>query len=165
MNKKEEIKSKRKIAAVDIMIFILVILCIGGIVIRIALGDSSLFSGTKGDYIVSYVVKGEDDEYSPYFTEGSEFFLESGESLGTLIADAELPPAEIYEENADGELKLYYAADGTVDFKGTLLVKGIMTDSGFLLNSNTYIAPNMTITVASSDITVELLITDITKAQ
>ena len=165
MNKKEEIKSKRKIAAVDIMILLLLLLCIGGIAVRIVVGDSGLMSGTKGDYIVSYVVKAENDEYSPYFTEGHEFFLESGEAFGTLIADAELPPAEIYEENADGELKLYYAADGTVDFKGTILVRGIMTDSGFLLNSNTYIAPNMTITVASSDITVELLITDITKAQ
>ena len=165
MNKKEEIKSKRKIAAVDIMIGLLLLLCIAGIVIRIVIGDSGLFSGGKGDYIVSYVVRGEDEEYSPYFTEGKEFFLESGESLGTLVADAELPPAEIYEENANGELKLYYATDGTVDFKGTLLCKGTMTDSGFLLNSNTYIAPNMTITVASSDITVELLITDITKAQ
>lgn len=165
MNKKEDIKSKRRIAAVDIMIVLLLILCIGGIIIRIAIGDSGLFSGSKGDYIVSYVVRAEDDEYSPYFTEGQEFFLESGEILGTLTADAELPPAEIYEENADGELKLYYATDGTVDFKGTLLVRGIMTDSGFLLNSNTYIAPNMTITVANADIQVELLITDITKAQ
>ncbi len=165
MNKKEEIKNKKKIAAVDVMIAVLIVLCIAGLIIRIAVGDSGLFSGGKGEYIVSYVVRGEDDEYSPYFSEGREFFLESGESFGTLIADAELPPAEVYEETPTGELKLYYATDGMVDFKGTVLVKGTMTDSGFLLNSNTYIAPNMTITVASSDITVELLITDITKAQ
>ncbi|MBE6586969.1 MAG: DUF4330 family protein [Ruminococcaceae bacterium] len=165
MNKKEEIKSKKKIAAVDVMIAILLILCVAGIVIRVAVGDSGIFASGKGEYIVSYVVRGEDDEYSPYFAEGREFFLESGEKFGTLIADAELPPAEIYEENPNGDLELYYAQDGTVDFKGTLLVKGTMTDSGFLLNSNTYIAPNMTVTVSSSDITVELLITDITKAQ
>ena len=53
MNKKEEIKSKRKIAAVDIMILLLLLLCIGGIAVRIVVGDSGLMSGTKGDYIVS----------------------------------------------------------------------------------------------------------------
>ena len=58
MNRKEEIKGKRKIAAVDIMIIILLLLCIGGIVIRIAIGDSCVFSGTKGYHIVPYVVKG-----------------------------------------------------------------------------------------------------------
>ncbi|MBQ4067510.1 MAG: hypothetical protein IJD22_07700 [Clostridia bacterium] len=166
MNKREETKSKKRIAAVDIMIAILLVLCITGIVIRIAVGEGGFFSsGTKGDYIVSYVIKGQDDSNSTLFTEGCRFYLENGEDFGTLIADAKLNPAKIYGENRDGEPVLYLAPDGTVDLEGTLLVSGVMTDSGFLLNSNRYIAPNMTVTVASSDITVDLIITDITKAQ
>jgi len=149
------------------MIAILLLLCIVGIIVRIALGDSGLFQqGQKGEYIVSYVIKGESDEYKPYFTEGREFFLDSGERFGTLNSDALLNPSQIYTENAEGQYVITPAPDGTVDFKGTALVSGIMTDSGFLLNSGTYIAPNMTLTVSNSDITVELTVTDITvKAQ
>ena len=166
MNNKDEIKTKKKIAAVDILIVMLVLLCIAGIVIRIAVGESSLFSkDNRGEYTVSYVITGEQDENSAFFAEGKQFFLESGEAFGTLTGSPAFTPAVISSENSRGEYVQSYSSDGTVDIRGTATVIGTMTDTGFLLNSNTYIAPNMSITVSSSDITVKLLITDITKAQ
>lgn len=163
MNKKERIKKGRRITAVDIMIFLLLILCIAGIIVRIAFGNSSLFhKNEQKEYLVSYVVNGLSDKYHPYFTEGSVFSLESGETFGTLITDANLTNTTIRTEDADGRLVEKPATDDIKDFRGDILVKGTMTDSGFLLNSRTYIAPNMTLTVSSPNITVELLITDIT---
>jgi len=80
MNNKENIKrSKVKIAAVDVLIVLLLILCLAGVCVRIAVGENGLFSGEeKGSYIVSYVIEGEKDEYSSYFSEGCEFYLENG---------------------------------------------------------------------------------------
>lgn len=165
MNTKDEIK-KRKVAAVDIFIAVLLLMCIIAVVIRIFMGERAFFTGdTKGEYTVSYTVTGAADEYSSFFSEGKKFCLESGEDFGILAGNATFTPAEIYTENSRGESVHGYASDGSVDIKGTVTVSGTMTDSGFLLNSSTYIAPNMTLTVSSADITVDILITDITKAQ
>jgi len=166
MNNKENIKrSKVKIAAVDVLIVLLLILCLAGVCVRIAVGENGLFSGEeKGSYIVSYVIEGEKDEYSSYFSEGCEFYLENGDRFGALSGNATFTPAKIIGENSRGEAVISYADDGTVDITGTFLVRGTMTESGFLLNSNTYIAPNMTVTVRSSDITSNITVTDITKA-
>lgn len=161
MNKKEKIKKGKRITAVDIMIALLLILCIVGLGIRIAYGDTGIFQkNEQKEYVVSYVVSGISEKYYKHFAEGSEFSLENGETLGTLLTDAYISRAEALGEGeaAEGET----AADSDLrDFRGTILVNGSKTDSGFLLNSRTYLAPNMTITVASPDITVELLITDI----
>ncbi|MBQ2730073.1 MAG: hypothetical protein IJF69_04800 [Clostridia bacterium] len=166
MNKKDEIKTKKKIAAIDVLIVLLLLFCIAGIGVRIAVGDSGMFAKeNRGEYVVSYVIEGEEDQYSSFFSEGSAFYLENGEMFGTLTGNATFTPAAVRSENSRGEYVHGYASDGTVDIKGTAIVKGTMTETGFLLNSNTYIAPNMTLTVSSSDITVKLLITDITKAQ
>ena len=166
MNTKEVQKNKKRISAVDVMIVILLLLCASGIIVRVIIGENSLFSKeSKGDYIVSYVIPGYQDEYSDYFSQGCEFYLEDGELLGSLTGNATFTPAEIHTENSAGEYVSGYASDGTVDVKGSVLVKGTMTDSGFVLSSGTYIAPNMTLTAFSSDITVRMLITDIAKAQ
>ena len=165
MNTKDEIKSKKKIAAVDILIIILILLRLGGIVLRIMAGEGGVFAGDgKGEYTVSFTVNGQPDEYSSYFSEGTEFAFEGGEPFGAVAGNATFTPAELHSENSRGEYVHGYASDGTVDIKGTMTVKGTMTDSGFLINSNTYIAPNMTVTVSSPDITVTLTVTDITKA-
>ena len=166
MNNKENInQQKKKIAAVDVLIILLLMLCLAGVAVRIAVGENGLFSkDEKGSYMVSYVIEGENDEYSSYFSEGAEFYLENGDRFGTLSGNATFTPARIIGENSRGEAVISYASDGTVDISGTFLVRGTMTQSGFLLNSNTYIAPNMTVTVGSSDITATITVTDIVKA-
>lgn len=165
MNNKENIQKKRRATAVDILIAVMLLLCLAGIGVRIAVGDGGLFSSDKkGTYLVSYTVCAERDEFTNCYSEGREFYLENGDTFGTLTGNATFTPAEMLTENSRGEAVLGYATDGTVDVSGTFLVKGTMTDSGFLLNSNTYIAANMTLTVSSADITSEIIITDIVKA-
>ncbi|MBQ4067083.1 MAG: hypothetical protein IJD22_05515 [Clostridia bacterium] len=166
MNTKEAPKNKKRIAAVDILIVILLLLCIAGIGVRIFIGEGNLFhKGDTGEYIVSYLISGEQDDYSSLFSEGCEFYLEDGSYFGTLTGNAAFTPALLSSENSRGEYVTVYATDGTVDIRGTMTVNGSMTESGFVLNSKTYISPNMTLTVSSSDITVKMLITDIAKAQ
>ncbi|MBQ3526969.1 MAG: hypothetical protein IJA52_00225 [Clostridia bacterium] len=164
-NKANTNQPQKRIAAVDILIILLLVLCLAGVAVRIAIGENGLFSREeKGSYAVSYIIEGEKDEYSSCFSEGCEFFLESGDRFGTLSGNATFTPAKILSENSRGEAVISYATDGTVDITGTFIVDGTMTESGFLLNSNTYIAPNMTVTVQSTDIIARITVTDITKA-
>ena len=166
MNTKEALTNKKRIAAVDILIAILLLLCVVGVGVRILIGETSLFhKGDTGEYIVSYLISGEQDDYSSLFSDGCEFYMEDGALLGTLTGNATFTPALLSSENSRGEYVTVYATDGTVDIRGTMTVKGSMTESGFVLNSKTHLSPNMKLTVTSSDITVEMLITDIAKAQ
>ena len=166
MNNKDISQKKKRIAAVDVLIILLLVICVAGIGLRIAVGENGLFyADTKGEYIVSYVIYGESDEYSGLFADGVEFFFESGERLGSLMGTPSLTPTKIVTKTSSGNYTVSYANDGTVDFKGTVRVRGTMTDSGLLVNSSTYIAPNMTVSVASSDISADMHITDIKAAQ
>lgn len=163
-----KIKSEgdKKPAAADAFIIILLLICIAAVGVRIAVGNGGLLSTDKsGEYLVSYVVTGIKSEYTESFSEGAEFYLENGEHFGTLRSGAVFTPAKTYTENSDGALRAVYATDGTVDVKGVALVRGTMTDSGFLLGGIRYIAPNLSLTASSSDITVKLTVTDITPAQ
>ena len=163
---KTETKKTKRLAAIDILIVILLVLCAAGIGIRTAIGENGLFQGdNKGTYLVSYTVKSVGSDYNEYFKDGTKFYLENGENVGTLSGEAVSHPSRIYSENSKGEYVSALSTDGTVDIKGTIKVKGTMTKSGFLLNSGTYIAPNMTLTVRSGDVFVEMFITDIAKMQ
>ncbi|MBE6713839.1 MAG: DUF4330 family protein [Ruminococcaceae bacterium] len=162
--KTEKIKTAR-FAALDVLIAVLLLLCVVGVAIRTAIGESGLFRGdNKGTYLVSYTVKAVSSDYNEYFKDGESFFLEDGEKMGTITGQTVSVPTRVYSENSKGELVSNLETDGTVDIKGTVKVKGTMTKSGFLLNSGTYIAPNMTLSVRNSAVSVELIITDIVKA-
>ncbi len=157
---------KKKIAAADAFIVILLLLSIAAMGVRIAIGSGGLLSTSEhGEFLVSYVVSGIKSEYSDAFSGGREFYLEDGEKFGVLCDGAAFTPAKMYTENADGICRTVYATDGTVDIKGVATVRGTMTDSGFLLGGSKYIAANMPLTVSSPDITVTITVTDITTAQ
>lgn len=159
-------KKDKKTAAADAFIIVLLLICIAALGVRIALGSGDLLSSDgSGEYLVSYTVSGIKGEYSELFSEGKEFYLEDGERLGELRSGAVFTPAKTYTENSEGELKVTYATDGTVDVKGAALVRGAMTESGFLLGGNRYIAANMPLSVSSTDITVTITVTDIIPAQ
>lgn len=159
-------KGAKRFAAIDALVILLLLLCVAGIAVRMAIGPGGLLSShDKGDYIVSYIVTGIRGEYSDCFSEGKEFFFEDGEHFGTLTAGAVFTPARLYGEDADGKYVPSYASDGRVDVRGTALCEGKMTDEGFLLGGSIYAAANSQFTVSSADITVDIVITDIAKAQ
>lgn len=159
-------EKRRRFAAIDALIIILLMLCVAGIAVRTVTGSVGLFSGSgSGSYLVSYSVSGLRGDYSEYFTEGKEFFLENGDSFGVLSKDAVFTPARLYGENSDGVYVASYATDGRVDVKGTAVCRGKMTDNGFMLGGKVYAAANSQFTISSGDIKVTITVTDIAKAQ
>ena len=159
-------KGANHFAAIDALIIILLMLCVAGIIVRTAMGSGGLFATQdRGSYLVSYMVTGIRGEYSDCFSEGKEFYFENGEAFGTLTDGAVFTPARLYGEDADGKYVPSYAADGRVDVRGTALCEGKMTDEGFMLGGSIYTAANSRFTVSSGDITVDIVITDIAKAQ
>ncbi|MBS5724829.1 MAG: hypothetical protein KHW59_03485 [Clostridiales bacterium] len=163
---KKKVKSGKlsQFAAADLFLWLLLLLCVVGIGIRIAAGTDGIFAqGESGEYLISYLVTDVRSEYSDHFSEGMEFYLEDGTPFGVLSGDAVFTPTREYLENENGEYVASYNSSGRVDVKGTARASGVMTDRGFMLEDKMYIAVNMPLTIQSSEITVEILITDISK--
>ena len=161
---KKRAKKLRGYSAADVFLWLLLLLCITGIGIRIAVGDRSLFmKGTAGEYLISYVVTDVRNEYSDYFGEGVEYYLEDGTPFGSLTGDAVFTPAREYLEDENGQYVASYSTSGRVDVKGTVKVEGVMTERGFMLGDRMYLAVNMPLTICSTEMKAEILITDISK--
>ncbi len=161
---KKKAKKLRGYTAADVFLWLLLLLCIVGIGIRIAVGDRSLFTkGKPGEYLISYVVTDVRSEYSDYFSEGMEYYLEDGTPFGSLTGDAVFTPTREYLEDENGQYVASYSTSGRVDVKGTAKTEGVMTERGFMLENKMYLAANMPLTVYSTEMTAEILITDISK--
>ena len=156
MKKKTENGKLVQFAAADLFLWLLLLLCIAGIVIRIMKGES-------GEYLISYVVTDVRSEYSDHFSEGSRYYLEDGTLFGVLSKDAVFTPTREFLENENGEYVASYNSSGRVDVKGTAKAQGIMTDKGFMLEDRVYVAANMRLTVHSDEMSAEILIMDISK--
>ncbi|GFI55797.1 hypothetical protein IMSAG013_00848 [Clostridiales bacterium] len=164
MKKKTENGKLVQFAAADLFLWLLLLLCIAGIVIRIIAGsDGSFMKGESGEYLISYVVTDVRSEYSDHFSEGSRYYLEDGTLFGVLSKDAVFTPTREFLENENGEYVASYNSSGRVDVKGTAKAQGIMTDKGFMLEDRVYVAANMRLTVHSDEMSAEILIMDISK--
>ncbi len=161
---KKKAKKLQRYTAADVFLWLLLLLCIVGIGIRIAVGDRNVFTKEKsGEYLISYVVTDLRSEYSDYFSEGMEYYLEDGTLFGALTGDAVFTPTREYLEDENGQYVVSYSSNGRVDVKGTAKVEGVMTERGFMLKNRMYLAANMSLTIYSTEITAEILITDIPK--
>lgn len=168
---KSEIKAiKRRISPLDVFIFILVLMCIAGVILRVFVGKDGVLpevSPEKEEYAVSFSISGAMSSQSGAFTNGERFYCEDGSSFGTLN-DRVFTPAVIYTEGEDGKFIVSHSGDDNgdnslVDIKGTMIVEGYETDYGFLLNGKDYIAPNYSLTLHTAKTTADVKIMDITK--
>lgn len=150
-------------SAADVFLWLLLLLCIAAVAVRIVLGEGGGIALTRQEnYLLSYSAAGVRGEYSDAFSDGTEYYLEDGTYFGKLTGEAVLTPMREYLENSHGVYVVSYRSDGRMDVKGAAQVRGAMTERGFLLGGETYIAPNMRLTLYSATATVEILVTDIT---
>ena len=161
---KKKAKKLRQYSAADVFLWLLLLMCVAGIGIRIAAGERSIFTKeAPGEYLISYVITDMRSEYSDYFSEGMEYYLEDGTPFGSLTGDAVFTPTREYLEDENGQYVASYNSSGRVDVKGTAKVEGVMTERGYMLEDKMYLAANMPLTVYSTEMTAEILITDISK--
>lgn len=171
---KTENKKKLKLNALDIFIILAVVLCIAGVGIRYYVSYGGEIPGQSTvyeTYLVNFSVSNIRETSADYFVPGDTFYItQTGDKLGVLTDTVSTTPSEIPIEMANGEYSLAYAVDneelgrGRIDVTGTLLVEGKMTEDGFLVGGNTYIAPNKSLSVQSTNIYVNIIVKDITKA-
>lgn len=158
MSKKER---KKRIGALDIVIIVLLlaVICVG--VLRFAREKSV---GKLEDYTISLSVSNVSSDYSDY-VDDADYYLKSGEHLGKTEGTPIFSPSFVYVENERGAYIKSYSTDGSVDFKSDVAASGVMTETGFMLNGKTYLAPNMTVEITSGLVSYTAVITGIEKTQ
>ena len=165
---------KKRIGTLDIFIIFAVIACIVCIAIKYFMIDKSGVSEKVQleDYVISFSASGiKDSSANNYMTPGTKFYIKDTNTyFGSLMEGLTIKDAKKYYELQNGEVVVSENnAVGDlyrVDVEAKVSVKGKMDANGcFLLNGNTYVGVNKSLTLNSKYLSVSVIITDISKAQ
>jgi hypothetical protein len=140
---------KAKFNAIDVLIILLILACIASVVYKAFFAESVAPESDLEEYRIYFKVDDIKSTSVAYFVPGDNVRLTSNdESFGTLESIGQILLAVgAYNENG-GEIYYPDVEDQTIyndtrySLTGYILVKGVITDKGFLLNGTTYIAPN-----------------------
>ncbi len=162
--KKSNLPSRGSFNIIDVAIILLVIVCIIAIYLRfdreteIALGEGELYTVEfvceKARYTTEDYVRGDMDV----------FLSETNRSLGVLGQTVIKPSFE--ERTVNGrKIIVHYPSDTLVDIYSSVDVRGVMTDGGFLIGGDTYIAPNSLLDISGKNVDLTVRIISIMPAE
>lgn len=158
-NKKNGIPARNSFNAVDVAILLLFLICAIGIYVRYE-RETKIASGEGDVYTVNFVCEQVRYTTVDYINVGDEvFFADSSVRLGTVTGTIVSRPSS-KEISVDGRnITAYYPSDTIIDINGSIAVNGVMTENGFLIGGNTYIAPNSVLEIAGKrvDMTIRIL--------
>lgn len=154
-------KNKKRFNIIDFLIILVVAALVFSIALRYNLADRVGLSSRTDEVTISFLVQETSPTTIDAFALGDEFYIDQNSVLlGTLLS-VQRYEAEQYYENEDGEMILSYTS-AYIDIRGEIKASGSMTESGFMLNGTTFIAPNKKITVKSKNVTCDFIITSVT---
>lgn len=161
----------RRVGVLDVFVIILILLCVAGLIVRIAVGrDGVLPEGApeSGEWALSFEISSVRAGVGDGFSVGEVMYTENGEVFGTVSGQVSVTPAKIYSEDEEGRYILSYASsDGgdnsMVDIKGTLTSEGYAVDYGFLVGGKIFASPGSELTLHTEKATCSVKILDIVK--
>lgn len=151
-------KTKKRFNVVDFFILAAVAACIVGAVLRYNLIDKLNVGAAKDTVEISFYIHNVSDFSAQALTVGDNVY-NGGIYLGK-IGTVEISKAEYYFENSEGVVELTYD-ERRYDVRGTIIGTGTLTEDGFMLNNNTYIAAGKEMLVNTKNISVNMLVTNL----
>lgn len=150
-------KNKAKSAkfnAIDALIILLVIACIASIVYKAVIASDVGGDSDLAEYRVYFKIDDIKSTSAGYFHTGDTVRLKNnGREVGVLDGIVQhVPAVGAYNENGE---EVFYpdipdqtiTNDTRYSLVGYITVRGEMTDKGFLLNGESYVAPNSTLDI------------------
>lgn len=120
------------------------------------------------EYVVSFVSRSIKESTAKLLEKGDTFYIDGGKTeFGVLEDNPTVTPARLSLELDNGEYigNVYAEKNGNntlVDAAGAVRVKGYMDNNGLIyLQGKEYIAPNLTVTLFGSELSLTVEITDI----
>ncbi len=154
--KKGGLPARNSFNAFDIAIILLILVCIVGIYMRFD-RETKITSGDGEKYSVEFVCEKVRSTTGDYVRGDLEIFLSGSQvKLGVLGQTVVMPYTE--EKLINGTLtSVHYPS--WFNIYSSFEVNGVMTENGFLIGGDTYIAPNSVINISAKtvDMTVRIL--------
>lgn len=154
----------------DAFIILVVLVCIVSFVYRLNLIDGIGVSNTNEEYSLYFEIEDIRNTSTNSLIPGDTVRLvETDEKMGRFDEIVQnIPALATYTEDGRG---IYYPPENEENkydetryyVTGYISVSGRMTDTGFLLNGNTYIAPNSTLLIVTEHIQVSIKVVNIIK--
>lgn len=148
---------------IDLVLIIAVLACLVGVYLRYTASEQFGVNHELEDYVLSFEIKNIRYTSADAFPEGDPLYLNGKDTvLGTILAIDSTTPAEVVFTDKKGNYKtIYYPEDSRIDLSGRILSNGVMTERGYLLGGNTYLAPGQSYYVETPLINVSVTITAI----
>jgi hypothetical protein len=157
-------KKRASFNALDVFIVLVALLCLAGAGLRMFMGENGENVIPNEKYVVSFIIREAIDSDADALTACDVFYIANGNAVfGTLDGDPSVSPAQINVIDENGQLKIDYAAGDSVFIRGHIIVEGYMSDEGFMLNGNVYLAPYKEIDVHTQYLMKTIEITESTK--
>jgi hypothetical protein len=153
-------KNKIKFNIIDFIIILLVVACVGGIYVRYNLLDKIGVNAQLKNYEITFIAK--DLRYSSlnaFEKDANVRDRVTGNKIGIFKEIETTSPASVYVTKSDGAIeKLYYPENTKIDVKGKIIVRGIMSDNGFLLEGKNYIATGTTLKISTEKLDIDIVV-------
>ena len=159
MKSKKETKKNVKLNSLDWFIIAVLVICIFTIGLRAFLiKQNEMMHDAYNEYRVQFKIDEIRSSSLDYFIVGDSMRIKSNGKLIGVIEEISSHTLSVGEYTENGEV-FYPSPDETFpydetrySFSGTLIVKGEMTDKGFILDSGMYLSPNSELNVINEHI-------------
>ena len=144
MFNKENIKEKKNgFNVIDLIIVLFILLAAVGIVWRYNLADKINLNATGETFEIEFLIQNIQEASQDFLQPGESFYItiESIE-IGTIQKIIEVRnPALFYDRDKNGNI-VRSELNGRIDVTGVMISKGRVTDDGYMINGNAYVAAN-----------------------
>ena len=159
-------EEKKHLNGIDVLIIVILLIITAVIIFRSQILSFFTSSGTTESCEITFVCENiPKDVFENNVKQSSKNslnWIDANSKLGVMSIDAEsIGMARLYEKEANGQWSVTYS-DIAVRFAGKIK-STLISNNGFYLGGTEFIAPGMTITVATELAQFEILIVDIKK--
>jgi len=138
-----EKEKKVKFNIIDLLIIVFIILSAVGIFLRYNLADEINFNATGDTFEIEFAILNIQEASQDYIISGEKFHINTDSiEIGTIKEILEVRnPALFYDFDKFGNITKT-EAPGRIDVRGVMISNGRTTDDGFMINGNSFVAPN-----------------------
>lgn len=155
MKRTEKIKNKLSFSIVDFVIIMLAVVLVIGIFARYDVIGKLFEKTSLSDAEITFVAEALSAEEASALTDGTKMYLD-GSVFGTLSSVAK-ENSIIFSEDQSGKL-ISHESTELYDVTGTVSIKVLKTDSGYLLGGSRFISAGSTFVLKSSGVSVTVTV-------
>lgn len=161
---KNSSRKKFRFNVIDIILVLVIILAVGGIVVRAGIGEKISISSKSEEVEIRFLALELDHAAGDFFIEGDTAYNNAtGKKIGNISSEKTIVPAEKLITLADGTIIKTESLDARkIDVRGGIIASGVFDEDGsFMLDGNTCLVPGMTLSFHTDNIIVTTIITEI----